>query len=203
MFKIRGGKRLSDYSETQDESSTFETSVVSFDKDLISKANTVPLVHIFKKYNILLSDQDRKARCPFPSHNGGRETSASMFYYPDSNSFFCFGCRKGGKSAHAVEFLSFYKGISKLDAANLIVHNWSNEVTNAVVDDYIPELLSSHLEFSALIKNFRSKFYDVKSEQFINHISSVYDKMCVKHSLSKKALIKLCESLKEKIEEYK
>ena len=194
---------MSDYSETQYESSNFETSVVSFDKELINKANTVPLVNIFKKYNICLSEQQRKARCPFPSHNGGRETSASMFYYPDTNSFFCFGCRKGGQSAHAVEFISFYKGISKLDAANVIIHNWSDEVTNMVVDDYIPELLSSHLEFALLIKEFRSKFSDVKSELFINHISSVYDKMCIKHSLSKKALIKLCDSLKEKIEEFK
>lgn len=106
---------MSDYIQTQDESSDFEASVISFDKELIKKANTVPLINIFKKYNISLSDQERKSRCPFPSHNGGRESSASMFYYPDTNSFFCFGCRKGGQSAHAVEFISFYKEMSKFE----------------------------------------------------------------------------------------
>lgn len=44
--------------------------------------------------------------CPLPRH---QESTPSFVVYPETDSFYCFGC---GKAGNAVAFLAFYRGIS-------------------------------------------------------------------------------------------
>jgi DNA primase len=46
-----------------------------------------------------------KILCPFHT-----EASASCIIYPDTNSFYCWGCHEGGD---LIKFISLYEGISK------------------------------------------------------------------------------------------
>ncbi len=51
------------------------------------------------------------ARCPLPDHE---DRSPSFTVYPETNSFYCFGCRRGGD---VVELARFAWGYDKREAA--------------------------------------------------------------------------------------
>src|SRR3989344_397999 len=48
------------------------------------------IIEIATKYNLVISSNN-KSICPF--HN---DSNPSLQFYPTTNSFFCFGCRRGG-----------------------------------------------------------------------------------------------------------
>jgi DNA primase len=52
----------------------------------------------------------RNIKCPLPSHD---DKTASFHIYPDTNSFYCFGCRRGGG---IVQFVKHIKSISDKEA---------------------------------------------------------------------------------------
>src|ERR1700684_4389287 len=64
-------------------------------KELIKKANSVPLPTILKHYGHHIDAYNRYIICPFSFHKGGRENGGSFCYYPDTNTFWCFGCKTG------------------------------------------------------------------------------------------------------------
>lgn len=61
----------------------------------------VPLEQIGTRY---------KSNCPFPSHS---DNTPSFVVYPETNSFYCFGCGKGGS---VVQFIMYFEGISREEA---------------------------------------------------------------------------------------
>lgn len=190
---------MSSDTKTQNEDVTFEQSAYFSDK-LIEQANSVELSKLFDIFNVKLSSISRKIKCPFPSHSGGKEHSPSFFYYPDTNSFYCFGCKRGGLSSHSVEFVSFMKEINKFDAADFIISHFNHG--NAIVYNKTAQI-SKHIEFSDAVFNFREIYKDEKSFLFIEEISKAYDILNDKYVLNDEALDTMIKLLKAKIDAYK
>jgi hypothetical protein len=118
-----------DYSEEQsdfgDASSPAERR--QYFAELIAKANTVPLPEVMRKYGFLVDAYNRKIPCPFKFHQNGNERTASFWYYPDTNSFYCFGCKS---SRSASDFVALYDGVSRSKAASKIIESFSSEVSD-------------------------------------------------------------------------
>ena len=174
-------------------------------QDLIDQANMVPLTLIFKHYGMHLDPNCKKATCPFRDHKGGRETSASFVYYPETNSFFCYGCKLGGKFAHGSEFISFLEGINRFKAAQKVLSLFSQDVDidNVYDDVNFSERLEVMLNFSKAVKNFRRNHSSEKSFEFIeNYICKSYDKLNDQHKLDNSALARIVEELKTIMDNY-
>lgn len=73
---------------------------------LLSKVTTLDIVEVFKKYNIpLIPSGDRYVtNCVF--HAG--DDTPSLTIYPETNSFYCFSCKKSGD---AITLISHMEGI--------------------------------------------------------------------------------------------
>jgi len=176
----------------------------AFYQNLIQKANTVPITRIFKHYRIRLDESHGRAKaiCPIPSHKGGRENSASFYYYPETNTFYCFGC---GASRGCCDLVAAMDGISRAKAAFRILDLYGEEVDeDAIIDaDNFSERLEIMVDFSNVVREFRQSNFDEKANAHIEHVCSVYDTMNLKHKLDNGALRRLVEELKEEIKSYK
>lgn len=174
-------------------------------QDLIHQANTVPLLKILRHYRVRLDEINRKAICPFNSHKGGRENSPSFYYYPDTNSFYCFGCSKGGKHAHGAKFVAWMDNTTEYSAATKIVEIFSSDVDESVILEdpaNFSERLKIMMDFSNNVREFRLNHQNEKADQFIDSVAAVYDAMNVKHDLNNEALASMVEQLKTKIGNY-
>lgn len=188
-----------------------ETSAGKIYKDLIRKANTVPLSRIFRHYNLRIDKYNRNVICPFKSHKGGRESTPSFNYYPDTDSFRCFGCKKGHENAHGPDFIAAMEGISKGKAAYKVLQLFQDFVKDddgEFIDYANPEkMLEVMLDFSNTIRDFRDCYSDKKSQLFIENICQLYDdlyaRQIVKSDFKLEALTRSVEMLKEKIINYK
>jgi len=175
-------------------------------KELIDLADTVPLLKIFKYYNIRCNSHSFQMRCPFKSHKGGRESTPSFHYYHETNSFNCFGCRKGGNFAHASHFVAAMEDITTAAAANKIILIFKDDLDNNKIDndlfDNFDEQMNLMLEFSNYIRNFHDTYSTDDARAYIEKICMVYDKFSSKFKLNNKALKSLISQLKEVINLY-
>ena len=181
----------------------------AFFQDLIHRANTVPLIRVFKYYGIRLNYHN-KITCPFKSHKGGRERTPSFEYYKDTNSFYCHGCKVGGKSSHACEFIAVMDTITKSKAAYKIINLFSSDIDEdaEVAEGHnFSEQLEIMMDFSNTVKNFRYSYLDKESQVFIEERCQAYDELCAKleskHVFDNDALRSIVEHLKEQINFYK
>src|ERR1019366_10125054 len=87
-------------------------------KQLIKQANSASLLSIMRHYGLKIDILSRKVICPFLNHQGGKESSASLWYYPETNSYWCFGCKSGTR---AVDFIVSFEGVGRLQAARKIL----------------------------------------------------------------------------------
>jgi hypothetical protein len=174
----------------------------AFYQNLIAKANTVPITRVFRHYGLRVSEANRKIICPIPTHKGGRENSASFYYYPETNTFWCFGCSSGRGCCALVAAMD---GISQAKAAFKILDWFGEDVDeDAVADrDSFSERLEIMLDFSNTVREFRQSNYDEKANAHIEHVCSVYDTVNLKHKLDNEGLRRLVEELKEEIKSYK
>lgn len=176
-----------------------------FFEELIRKANTVPLVRVFSHYNLRVDSVYSTIVCPFKSHKNGRENSASFAYYPDTNSFYCFGCKVGGPFAHGCEFMATMEGISRAKAAHKILTLFRSSVNEdaeiAEVENF-SEKLEIMMDFANTVREFRSNHFDEKSITHLEYVCSVYDAMNSKRKLDNEALRRLVEELKTEIRAY-
>lgn len=172
----------------------------------INKANIVPIERVLKYYGVNVNKFNRKAVCPFKSHKGGRENSASFTLYPETNTYNCFGCGNGGKVVH---FVSTIDNISPFKAAAKILELFGDSINDDVDDEsYVDpinfsEQLEIMMSFSDDIRDFRQNFIDEKSHAFIDNICKTYDDICLKHELDNDALRALIEKYQRKIKVYK
>lgn len=174
----------------------------NFVKELIRKADSVPIINIFRYYGLKLSEQNKKITCPFSFHQSGRESTASFYFYPDTNSFWCFGCKTGNRCC---DFVSGIDNISKYKAAQKILELFSADIdieSLANDGDSFTKRLSIIIEFSDLIRNFRYTYTDDKSFEFIEEICKTYDLVSQKRELDNNALVKVIEKLKDRISQY-
>jgi len=169
---------------------------------LIERANSVSLKKIFKIYGIHLDEINKKTTCPFKSHKGGREHTASFYFYPETNSYCCFGCRQG---ARPVDFVSYIENISRNKAAEKILQNFQKDVVeNLNINcDNFNERLKILMEFSNIVRDFRIQYNDEKSFDFIESKCNDFDKINEKYDLKNQALKLVVSKLIEKINDYK
>jgi hypothetical protein len=173
-------------------------------KELINKANTVPLTRVFKHYGIRADEYNRKITCPFKSHKGGRESSPSFYYYAGTNSFRCYGCGIGHQYAHGCEFIAAMEGISRVKAASKILDLFSSDVDDdgVLTKHDFSERLEIMMDFSNTVRDFRQSHPDSESQKFIEDMCWVYDQHNLKRDNNNDALRRIIEQLKEKIACY-
>jgi DNA primase len=175
-------------------------------EDMIKKANTVPLIRVFAHYKIRVDTIYSTIVCPFKSHKGGRENSASFVFYPETNSFYCFGCKVGGPFAHGCEFIAQMEGLSRVKAAYKILTLFKsslNEDMEVAEAENLTEKLEVMSVFSDAVREFHQNHFDEKSYEYIERVCAVYDTLNAKRKLDNEALRRLGEELILEIKSYK
>src|ERR1700722_4095442 len=163
---------------------------------IINLANTVDIITIFQHFDIHLDAHHKKICCPFPFHN---ERSASFYYYPATNSFFCFGCKNGG---NAVEFVVLTDTTEKTDAAKHILSQFSSEVRSGEIANYgdFAEKQKILLKFSSSIRNYiQENIEDETALEKAEKITFIFDELNKKNSISNDGLVVLIEKLKVRL----
>jgi hypothetical protein len=177
-----------------------ETAGANFYKSLIARANGISLLQIFKHYNLRIDAENRKCTCPFSFHKNGKESTSSFLYYPQTNTFWCFGCKSG---VSPCDFVSLMDGTTKIKAANKILNQFSlNAELNIKLSDDFVEKLNIMLDFSKFIRNIKLKFSDKESLIVIDNVCEAYDKLNIKFKLTNIALKSISDSLKLKLNSY-
>lgn len=177
-----------------------------FHKDIIRQANTVPILNVFKHYGLRLSEYNHKITCPFKSHKGGRERTPSFIYYPDTNSYHCFGCNNGRS---VCDFVAEMDGTDPTKAAFKILKLFQDSVgeEDAMDVDDASKRLEIMMDFSVAVRDFRDTHFSTKDQSFIEGVCSVYDDLYNKYNsktrrLDNEALRRIVGQLKEKIVIY-
>ena len=80
---------------------------VSYTKPIDAAKEAVPVTELADK---LSSERGLRRRCPLPDHE---DHTPSFVLYPETESFFCFGCLRGGD---AVELYRLVHGFDQRDA---------------------------------------------------------------------------------------
>lgn len=201
MHLLRRNDGSDSSSETRSETGGFEDSASSkqFYKAVVAKANSVPIKNVFKLYNVRIDDYSRKIICPFPHHKNGRESTPSLLLYPQTNSFWCFGCKTG---RNGTDLVANMESVSRVKAALKILDLFGSEANLDEIPiegvDY-SERLEILSDFSLFIRNFINDYPDDKDAVvFIERITFIFDKMNSKYSLDNAALKSLADKLKEK-----
>lgn len=175
-------------------------------QDIKNKANSVPLIRVLRYYGIHLHGGNASLICPFKSHKGGKEKSPSFYYYEETNSFYCFGCKIGGKHAHACEFVSVMEEVSRYKAAEKIITLFSDDVNSDILENYqiqdLNEQLQIMMDFSNIVREFRHLHLDKESQDFIEIRCAVYDELSSRHSMDNEVLRSVVDHLKEQIKIY-
>lgn len=203
MCNVPDTTGFSGYGSAPGETGDFATPAERKDyyKKLITKANNVSLIHVFKHYGLNLNETNRKIVCPFLSHKNGKENSASFNYFPNTNSFWCYGC---GTGSHGCDIVSIIDNISRAKAAHNILKWFDEEIDDEIIlKENYSERLEIMMEFSSVVMNFRQSTFTEEDFLFIEHACSVYDLMHIKHeTLDNTALRRMVEKIKEKIGAY-
>jgi hypothetical protein len=173
-------------------------------QNLIERANTVPLIRIFKLYGLQVDEYNRKIICPFKHHKGGHESTPSFYYNAHNNSFRCYGCGVGHPNAHGCEFVAAMENVSKVVAASKILEHFSSDVDDDVIFDKhdFSERLQIMMDFADTVREFRQICADEKSQKFIEDMCWVYDQHNLKHDHTNEALRRVVEQIKDKIISY-
>lgn len=204
MRLISDTNRSDSTSETSGEDGDIAEAFTGKDiyQELISHANSVPILKVFRQYHINLDPQNRKITCPFKSHKGGRETTPSFYYYPETNSYHCFGCRNGSR---AVDFVAIMEHCTKEAAAKKILNLFGADVDEDSIYDQIDfaERLNIMMDFSNDVREFHQKFPTEHARLYVEAACKKYDALNLKKNLNNEALRRIVEQLKEYITLYK
>jgi DNA primase len=174
-------------------------------QDLINRADTVPLSKVFKLYGIRVNEYSKKLTCPFKAHRGGRESTPSFYYYPETNSFYCFGCNVGGKGSHGCAFVAEMDRCTKTDAAHKVLELFESDVDedNIYDVDSLSERLDIMMDFSNVVREFHQTFSTEHARLYVEAACKRYDAINAKKKLNNEALRRIVEQLKEYVTLYK
>lgn len=119
-------------------------------ENIVLKINSNNILNIFRVYGLKIDKYSKKIICPFPSHSNGMEKTPSFFYYPETNSFYCYGCGKGGG---VLDFICSIENISKQNAIDKALEYLSIDDCdcNYKTNDY-EEIEELNIYFSNLIR---------------------------------------------------
>lgn len=175
-------------------------------QELIDKANTVSLAKVLRHYNVRVDTYTRKVTCPFKSHKGGRENTPSFYFYPDTNSFKCYGCGIGGLHAHACEFVAAMDHITKVQAAYKVLELFEMDVGEETIynqEDW-SERLEIMMDFSNTVREFYQTFPGEDARVYVEGACATFDDMNLGTKLdSNEALRRAVEVTKQYLKNYK
>jgi hypothetical protein len=190
-----------DYGEEPGEVGDTSTLAKNSNQELIRRANAVPIIQLFRINKVRLDKFNKRTICPFKSHKNGQEKTPSFWYFPNTNSFNCYGCHVGGGPT---DFIMHFEEISKVRAANKILELFEKDVDESLLFDgqNIAERMNIMMEFSNSILEFRQKYDNNHASQFIEYICWVYDCMNSNYIHDNDALRGLNVRLIDWIHEY-
>ncbi len=89
-------------------------------KERFMKLKDISIVELVSEnLKVIKAGKNFKLNCPFHE-----DKTPSLVLYPTKNTFYCFGCKKGG---NIVDFISAYKNISRKDALILLKNKYKIE----------------------------------------------------------------------------
>ena len=174
----------------------------SLGKEQIKQANRVPIVLILKSYGVKLEQHTKSIMCPFSGlHKNGKDRSPSFTIFPNTNSFFCFGCRTGNTP---VDFVAKVENIGPYKAAEHILSREYDGTFNGV--DGIQVDYSERLEALINFSNFiRNKMISANPDTilFLEEICAALDNLNTKYkkNIDNATIISMIDRLKRKVEE--
>lgn len=204
MCPVPNTSRSNSDSQTPGETGSATVSFAGKDyyQELIAKANTVPIAKLFRHYGIRLDLHNKKTTCPFKQHKGGRERTPSFYFYPDTNSFNCYGCSTGGRCC---ELVMHMEGCTKVQAAYKILQMFESDVDEDNI--YNPEdfemRLKIMMDFSDTVREFYQTFSTPEAGVYVEQACQKFDMLNLKKRLNNEALSRIVEQLKEYIALYK
>jgi CHC2-type zinc finger protein len=201
MFALSDTTGYGSYGSTRNQNSDSEATITRKQhyKDLICKANSVPITVLFKYYRLHLDQYNRKITCPLSKHKGGKESTPSFWYYPETNSFWCFGCKTGRSPIDLVINLEDIP-VAKAAYKILDLISEGDDLFESIVQISQNERLQLLVNFSSTIRNLiqiNKNDADVISR--IEKLTQVFDQMNTKHRLDNEALKSLIERLQEQL----
>lgn len=166
---------------------------------LISKANSVDIKKVFSLYKINTTDYSKKIICPFPFHANGSERTPSFYYYTETNTFFCFGCKSSGKPT---KFVSLMDGISISQAADKIIKRFQL-LDQTLLEDIKAKSFNDKCELYIGFSNYINPYIKNNStREFAEKLCKVFDTITMKKNLNEKAVIHLINKLKNQMEMF-
>lgn len=164
----------------------------------IDRANATNILDIFGKYSLHIDATSKKACCPFPTHKGGNERSPSFYYYPDTNSFFCFGCQKGGRPT---DFVAFYEDLTRYTAANVILNDHYDSFTSPT--ENFPSGNKYALDFAHMMRNFLIAQTDnPQALPYAENVAAAFDSIRNRYVLEQDGYEMMIKKLKRKLDAF-
>lgn len=202
MHKLQNSTGFNGYGETSWEAGDVADPLARV-KELIAKANTVPLLRIFKTYGIRLNEQYTKIICPFKSHSGGRESTPSFVFYPHTNSYSCYGCKQGSTPT---DFVRYMENIKPSAAAHKIINLYGSDVTQDIDlldQESFSERMNLYMDFSNYVYDFiQRNLKDENALKYVEDLASIFDTQLSKRNLNNEAVENLIFKLKDQIDRY-
>jgi DNA primase len=200
MFTIQDRSRQCSNSTMSSKDRSVRDNIKTFGQS-IKLANTVDIKLVFNQYDIKIDFFNRKTYCPFPFHV---ERTPSFVYYPNTNSFNCFGCKHGGGS---VELVALIENISKDQAAQRIISGFTSDIKIEEIDDDNNDFHERHkilIDFSLMIRAFIQKnIHDNNAFLHAEKVSEIFDVLNERNHINNDGLKVLISKLKIKLGQYK
>lgn len=199
MYDLSNQSRSDSYCEIQWENGDFAINSAGqvYDRNLLAQANTVKLSAIFKKYNIIIDSYNKTISCPLPNHS--KDSTPSFKYYPDTNSFYCFGCKSGVSPIH---FVSLMENCTQIEAAQKLINDFNTTIPTKKLSDI--NIKDSILTLSTIIRETYQKYecYPKKIKEldkiclaFDNIVSSYNEPIVEKSEIFQRVIDKIKERI--------
>lgn len=171
-------------------------------QELIGKANTIPIIKVLKHYNVRVDAYNRKVSCPMKTHKGGRERTPSFYVYPETNTFYCFGCKAKSRPC---DFVAAMDNCTRVQAAHKLIKLFGDDVDEDNI--YNPQDFEEHLrimmDFSNAVREFYRSFPGEKAAVYVEAACKKFDALNARNKLNNEALARVVGEFKEYIRLYK
>jgi DNA primase len=199
-----------------------EEEILSIDNEIINEMiQELDLYDYFINYeNIKLSpigSNKYSAKCPFSDH---QETEASFIVYEDTNSYYCFGCKRGGtifqwltestgRNMHfidAVKYVATLTGISPYADPVSALERIGEKIENELHEEEDNTL--TYDEFNFIIsrigyQHIKESDFVIEEIKFTEEIYKNLDAILIEYNKYKKDSIHLKDQFIQKIKQRK